>query len=642
MIAVVLWLGLAGFSFYTTERMLDLAAKELFAANSSRVASDITSVYRPIQRATALLAQSQLMAADSRDTRLGSLPLLADTLDALASATAIQVGTDQGDFFIVRKMTSSRLAEKFNSPPATRYVVDHISGSDGRNDRWYYDELLNLLRQEQLIVSTYDPRSRPWYQQAMNSRTTIITAPYIFFFMGEIGITSAHASQDRQSVVAIDIELSSISKTLADSRITPSARSLLTTDLGVLAWSGNLPVLMETGEGELRRRSIAEFEDPVLSNIVSGTQLNGWRTYRTRLELEDGIAPSLYMAVPGNELLGDLGDTRNRSLLISFVLLTLLIPITWWLAGRIAGPLRDLHKAITEVGQGNFDFWLPEIKSADEVGDLNLALRTMRGSLKQHIDDLATAKAAREKLESELNIARQIQMSLLPGAGELVTRLSGEELFARLKPAKAVGGDLYEVTELDNDCYFIAVGDVSDKGIPAALFMSRTMTLAKMLVPKCTNLGELLEELNNELVEDNDACMFITLFCAVINPHTGDMHFACAGHNPPVHVTKDGSLLLEMESGPPLGIFPETEYVEVQSRIERGERLVVYSDGITEAFNESRAEFTEERLVELMQELGTKGSAAEAGSHILEAVSGFVGGAEQSDDITLLVLDRPE
>ncbi|HZL95685.1 MAG TPA: PP2C family protein-serine/threonine phosphatase, partial [Vicinamibacterales bacterium] len=227
-----------------------------------------------------------------------------------------------------------------------------------------------------------------------------------------------------------------------------------------------------------------------------------------------------------------------------------------------------------------------------------------------------------------------------PGSGQFSKALPAARLFARLIPARAVGGDLYEVIALPDGRFFVAVGDVSDKGIPAALLMARVMTLAKLLVPTSRDLGLLASVLNTQLEEGNAESMFTTLFGAIVDPRTSEVRCVSAGHNPPVLVRKSGASLIEVDSGRPLGLFEGSPYVEATFRLEPGERLVLYTDGVTEAWDKDRNEFGEDRLVALLERTGLAGSGEDLGNAILSEVSAFAGEAPQSDDITVLVIDR--
>ncbi len=639
-VALLLWLALAGFGYRAGNVMVDVASERMFASATGIIGAELQDAYQPVAWATTLLADSQLLLAETAEARLAFLPRLTSILDDLPTAAAIQVGSQTGDYYIVRHLSTELLRSKFAAPPGTQYAADHISGDTGMHERWFYDASLKPLGETQLPKSAYDPRTRPWFRQALESDRTITTSPYVFFFMEEVGITTAQANLDKTAVIAIDIVLSSLSTVLAGEKITQSTVVVLDAEGGVVAWSGTESVITRAPDDSLRRMRLGELPNTTLQDFEKHQLPTGWLVHSAALPLSETILPRLTILVPEAELVVQLREVQRNTMLVSLLLLLLVVPLTWVLANRVSTPLRNLHQAIEKVGEGDFKFWLPEIKSRDEVGDLNLALRTMRESLVKYIAELEAETTARERLEGELNVARNIQMSLVPGAGELADSLGEDRLYARLIPAKAVGGDLYELIALPDGKFFLAVGDVSDKGIPAALFMSRTVTLAKMLVPRCKNLARLLVDLNEELVEGNDECMFITLFCGIYDPSSGELRFACAGHNPPVLKTADATRLLEMNAGSPLGLFPGVEYVEESLSLGSETTLVMYSDGITEAFNEAREEFTDERLVGLVDDLAGTKSPVELGEDILAAVDAFAGSAPQSDDITLMVLER--
>jgi sigma-B regulation protein RsbU (phosphoserine phosphatase) len=639
LIASLIWSLLAFTSYETTQRLLDLTATQAFASATTTISNQLLLEYKPVQQATTLLTYSELASAENAEQRLALMPQLTQTLQELPTATAIQVGTQSGDFFIVRRVTEQTLLDRFAAPSATMWVVDNLDHVTRHNERWFYSSSLQLLGHEVLPESDYDPRVRPWFEDAIAATETVFTEPYVFFFLREIGITATRASRDKNSVVAIDVELSAIKRSLSAARVSPSSVSAITVAKGVLAWSGEDSVLHELADGQLVQKSISELGSPILNAAASASAVEGWRVHKATIPISSSIRPVLTIAVPGDELIADLAATRLQTLAISFLLLGMAIPLTWLMASRVSQPIRDLHHAIEKVGSGDFEFSLPPVIRNDEVGGLNNALRTMRGSLKQYIADLAQETAARERFESELDIAKRIQMSLVPANGQLGQRGEGYEIFARLDPARAVGGDLYDYIELPDGRIFIAVGDVSDKGIPAALFMARTTTLMRMLVDQTDNLGEFFVQLNDELSEANDECMFITLFCGIFEPQQAKMRYACAGHNPPLLIHNQRANFLELEAGTPLGLFPGNEYQQGEFDLHPGDVLIAYSDGITEAFNVNAEEFGEDRLATICHQQQTA-SVPELGNHILSEVMKFRGEAEQSDDITLLLLER--
>tara|TARA_R110000851_G_scaffold197967_1_gene349100 strand:+ start:23715 stop:26075 length:2361 start_codon:yes stop_codon:yes gene_type:complete len=246
----------------------------------------------------------------------------------------------------------------------------------------------------------------------------------------------------------------------------------------------------------------------------------------------------------------------------------------------------------------------------------------------------------RHKLESELAVARSIQMSMVPGAGTFSECYKDWTIEAWLQPAKAVGGDLYEFIRLQNGKVLLAVGDVSDKGAPAALFMARTVSLLNYLAR--THFGDLstiAQLLNDELCRANDACMFVTLCLARLDIGTGDISWLNAGHSAPMHVgPSTGARYWEGDSGPPLGLYENVTYSINRATLFPQETLVIYSDGLTEAFNSHSEEFGDERLLQAGN--GVSMSSVAPILRLKESLARFTGPAKQSDDITIMTIQH--
>jgi sigma-B regulation protein RsbU (phosphoserine phosphatase) len=245
---------------------------------------------------------------------------------------------------------------------------------------------------------------------------------------------------------------------------------------------------------------------------------------------------------------------------------------------------------------------------------------------------------ARLMMEGELRVAREIQMSLVPKTFPPVPIREEFSLFATLEPAKEVGGDLYDFYFTGEDRLFFMIGDVSGKGIPAALFMAVTRTIMKAKMNPDMRPGLVISEVNQELCEGNDATMFVTAFCGFLDLCTGDITYINAGHNPPAFVKADGSVsLVKIITDPPLGIREEMRYSEGILHLEPGDTLVLYTDGVTEAVNSEDAFFSEDKLLNILQ--GTaEMPVQEVIDRVRETVHLFSAGNEPADDITLLAL----
>ncbi|MDY6903512.1 MAG: SpoIIE family protein phosphatase [Thermodesulfobacteriota bacterium] len=249
-------------------------------------------------------------------------------------------------------------------------------------------------------------------------------------------------------------------------------------------------------------------------------------------------------------------------------------------------------------------------------------------------------KTEKDMIEGELRGAREIQMSIVPQIYPAFPDLEKIDLCARLIPAKEVGGDLYDYYLLDKEKnkLFFMIGDVSDKGVPASLFMIITMTLFKANTSEDADLAQIVKAVNNQLAVDNDANMFVTLFCGVMNVSTGDIHYVNAGHNPPLLVRKgDAPEFIPSSGDLVLGAMPGIDYSARGLTLAPGDTLLLYTDGVTEAFNTGKELFSEERLVNVAAHINSL-SANDGVEAVYQAVTHFAGDATQSDDITLLLL----
>jgi len=315
--------------------------------------------------------------------------------------------------------------------------------------------------------------------------------------------------------------------------------------------------------------------------------------------------------------------------------LALLAVVVVVLSRRLTRPLAALTTSAAQLATGDLDAVLPEVRSRDEVGRLTLAFREMRDSLKAYIQDLAETTKKKERLESELRAARKIQMAMLPKA-QTGGRREGYELAAALVPARDVGGDLYDHFAQDTSVFFL-VGDVSGKGVPAALFMARAKMLFETVAARETDPGAILRRLNRGLAADNEAGMFVTVVCGSLDTRTGELAFACGGHESPVHVTLEQTASLDAAGGPLIGLLPDADFPVNTLRLAPGEAIVMFTDGVSEAANAAGDMLGSDRLLATLARLaGSETPAITEG--LLGAVREFAGEAPQSDDITILTL----
>ena len=347
---------------------------------------------------------------------------------------------------------------------------------------------------------------------------------------------------------------------------------------------------------------------------------------------------SLAVTYPEEQLTANLHALEHNLRLISLLGILLMLLAVVVIARRQSAPLIRLTRAAREIGGGNFHVELPPVRGQNEIGQLTHAFGSMQQALARHTRELQANAAARQKIESELQVAREIQTDILPRMLPPLPETEAFSLYASLNPARAVGGDLYDFFYPDENHFCFVIGDVSGKGIPAALFMSMTQTLQRSEAERATTPAELTARINTLLADNNDSLMFVTYFIGVLDCRTGSITFCNAGHNPPRVLRADGALESLAEChGPALGIIKDQSYGEATVTLNDGDMIVLYTDGVTEALNPKKNEFGGAAFDELL--LHSVGrSPSETGAAILAAVKEFVRGAEQADDITLLLL----
>lgn len=247
-------------------------------------------------------------------------------------------------------------------------------------------------------------------------------------------------------------------------------------------------------------------------------------------------------------------------------------------------------------------------------------------------------RVAQERLQESLKLSRSIQMSMLSTAFPRYREGSPIDLYAYMEPAREVSGDFYDFFHLDGKTLLIIIGDVSDKGVPAALFMVMVKTLVRAMAKQHMLPHRILAELNPELCRDNDTAMFVTLFIATLDLETGMLTYSFGGHNPPLYLTARGAVaMLPGDSGTALGILDSVNFSAQTLQLNTGDTLLLYTDGISEAMNINNEAYGEPRMCRLLEGL-VGNDAQQVIESIIASVHDFTQGAEQSDDITLLAL----
>ena len=346
----------------------------------------------------------------------------------------------------------------------------------------------------------------------------------------------------------------------------------------------------------------------------------------------------LHFARNGREALDVLEATPEIRLVLSDInmpvmdgltLLSQLEEIEANISAVVVSAYGDMANIRTAMNRGAFDFVTKPI----DFNDLQLTVeKTLR-----HIQVLEDALASRDRLvalRQELVVASQVQTSVLPAALPVTKHF---DVHAEMIPAREIGGDFYDFFSLDEYRMGLVIADVSDKGIPAALFTMVSRALLKAAARNHESPADCLYEVNQLVSQDNDACMFVTLFYAVLDLRDGHLRYCNGGHNPPRLICRGEVQEVPSSGDIALGIFMEHEFHDNELTLSVGDALFLYTDGITEACNASEEEFGEERLDEL---LARRADAEVPGliAEVVGAVEEFAGGVAQFDDMTCLAL----
>ena len=338
----------------------------------------------------------------------------------------------------------------------------------------------------------------------------------------------------------------------------------------------------------------------------------------------------------------------KKSIIVLLVVLIIgILIISLLFSKTLTRPLKTLGRYTQELSRRDFtcsdscsflDDLLTVARRGDEVGELAQAFQRMETELENSIENLKKTTSTKERMESELNIGREIQMSMIPLIFPPFPDNSEFSVYATLQPAREVGGDFYDFFFIDENRFCFCVGDVSGKGVPAALFMAVTKTLIKSRAVDDISTASIITHVNDELSRDNKAFMFVTIFICILDIRTGEFVYSNAGHNPPYIKRKNGSILkVGQKHGPVVGAMKGLVYKEDKIRLSRKDMLLLYTDGITEAKNSTNNLFSEKRLAELLLS-SEYDSAEDIVQSTVSEVKLFEDGADQADDITVLAV----
>ncbi len=359
-----------------------------------------------------------------------------------------------------------------------------------------------------------------------------------------------------------------------------------------------------------------------VSAVVDGVP--AWVCYRTVRFTEWTV-----MMVAPNDLIQRHGRMLNTTILAVMLMgLAAIYLFCRQQIRKITSPLHRFAHSAEEVAKGNFKAPLPDIRDDDEIRLLRDSFGNMQQSLSHYIEELKTTTAQKAAIESELSIARDIQNSMVPNA---FPDREGLDVYASMTPAKEVGGDLYDFFLHDN-CLYFCIGDVSGKGVPAALVMTTVCGAFRLLAESESEPMRIVSRMNDQMSRQNGMSMFVTFFAGVLDLDTGHLHYCNAGHKAPL---VDGQPLA-VKNNLPIGALPDWEFMAQEADLAPGSTLFLYTDGLDEAEDADHQLFGKKRILEVVQ-TASKEPRTLIG-RMMQTVADFVGDTEQSDDLTMLAI----
>jgi sigma-B regulation protein RsbU (phosphoserine phosphatase) len=545
-------------------------------------------------------------------------------------------------------MSSLRLLSAADSRIVSSFVhlqsIDSAFGTDGRER--------HLFRNGTPATDMPEQEFEIWQRQLLTKKQAFWSEPYhpsneksqrvAYILPLKVQLNNGLAAQ---GFVGVEMHLQWLSHLISTKGIYDSDYLFILSGDGIPLLS---PASEKNGNEDIfqiaRRLNNPEIVELASAMIAgkSGSMLvsrlfvdQGAMVYYTPIGMTDW---SLAVVFPEKDLFGELYHATFILILSSLAGFLLILFAVVYITKRLTKPLRQLADAAGEIGKGKFDADLPVMFFNDEVAMLKQSLENMQEELKNYIKQMIKSETYREKIESELRVAKDIQMGLLRNDFDEISGGGHIEVAGRILPARQIGGDFYDYFMVKDNLFCFAVGDVSGKGIPAAIFMARVLTLLRSGDFTTGNPGKVVAEINRALAQNNEQSIFTTLFVAILDITNGEMVFCNAGHNYP-YLLQDATLYeMKTTHGMAVGVFEKAQYKTAKITLRPGDIIVAYTDGVTEAVN-SNGELFGKELLEQNLISYQSGGMRKLNLGLSARVLKFSGNKQQHDDITVFSLE---
>ena len=521
-------------------------------------------------------------------------------------------------------------------------------------------------------LTSYDPRTRPWYQQAVEKGELIFSDVEIDAFTGDIGIVCAmpvYVQGELAAVVGSDLFLTSMQEAIQSSD-EKGTFSLVINHKGHVVFSpkkeGVFQVLPSDEAADLRQSENAALAALVKDALQTVTEVRriplaegeaymigapmetvGW-TLITACSAEAAGQPAAMMrqsyaqieAESMEEYRISISHSRNTAMVLLLVVTALMLVGALVLAKRIVEPLNTITRRISELREGNLEFRMEDAyRTGDEIEELAQSFANLSHKTVEYVETVKRVTAEKERIGAELSLATDIQAAMLPHIFPPFPDRKEFDIYASMDPAKEVGGDFYDYFLIDDDHLCMVIADVSGKGIPAALFMMASKIILQSVAMLGRSPAEILAKTNEAICSNNEAQMFVTVWLGILELSTGKLTAANAGHEYPTLKRPDGSFeIYKDRHGFVIGGMEGAKYQEYELQLEPGSKVFVYTDGVAEATNKDNELFGTERMLDALNR-HSEDAPLQILRNVRQAVDAFVQDAPQFDDLTMLCME---
>lgn len=594
-----------------------------------------------------LIAEEATKSAENlRDATISDIEKTLLEVEQSVKSNAWMIGENIGDSTVLYHITSSITKENANIiGSAIAFIPDYFEGF-----HWFspyaYETTDGGIALKNLGNATYDYYAMEWFTVPMEQGEGVWSEPYLDeggsgYMMSTFSLPIRDKDGKIYAVFTADVLLDWITQLLADIKPYPNSHVTLVSRKGYYLNAGsdkrllNATIYSTLDYLTKKDRGIDRLVDSMMCGKKEVMQYSrgGKISFAVFGPLSNGWVASI--TCDYQEVLKRTSQMHMVLILIGLVGLFVLFVLCYLIIRKLTRPLSEISESALSIAKGNFNTPLPEIKSEDEIRKLRDSFDYMQRSIQSYITDLQTSTATNERYESELNIARKIQMAMVP---RQFPSLEPIDMHAVMVPAKEVGGDLYDYFIKDGKLYF-AIGDVSGKGVPASLFMAITRAAFRFVASTGLTPSDIIRKLNKAVSDGNETGMFVTMFVGRLDLQTNEFLYCNAGHNPVVLVQPSGKAeFLNVKPNLAAGVLLDFTYEQQAYPIEPGSRLILYTDGVTEAERADKVQYGNDRLLAWATDTDRYHSEKEACDALLSAVKTFVEGNDQNDDITIMTI----